>query len=306
MNLTLKQLNKFVNAFLLQNADAANQNELWMEATNQKQVKSLLSRANRSPKDPKAPKRGKSSYLYFCADNREKVKKSLGKDAKATNVTRELGVRWNKLKKDKKNVKKLNEYIKKADIDKERYKREKAAYTPPESTLKEKKKGPKRAQSAYLYFCSENRAVVKKELGNGVKATDVTKELGVRWNKLKSEGNISKFEDLAAKDKKRYLNAKNKEELDSNVEEEEELVEETPKKTVKKAPKKTVKKAPKKTVKKVKGKRNGYQIYCSRHRAQYKKDNPGVRPQDITRKISADWKRLSDEEKESYKLLPAN
>ena len=280
-----------------------------MESTNQKQVKSLLSRANRSPKDPNAPKRGKSSYLYFCADNREKVKKSLGKDAKATNVTRELGVCWNKLKNDKKKVKKLNEYIKKANIDKERYKREKAAYTPPESTLKEKKKGPKRAQSAYLYFCSEHRATVKKELGSGVKATDVTKELGVRWNKLKSEGDTSKFNELAAKDKQRYLNAKNKEDLDSKIEEEE-LVEEVPKTTTKKAPKKTTKKAPKKTTNKVKGKkkitkRNGYHVYCSRHRDQCKKDNPDVRPQDITRKISADWKRLSDEEKESYKLLPA-
>ena len=310
MNPTLKQLNKLVLAFLQENADAANQDELWMDSTTQKQVKNLLSRASRPPKDPNAPKRGKSSYLYFCADNRAQVKKSLGNDAKATDVTRELGVRWNKLKNDKKKEKKLSEYVKLAKADKERYQKEKAAYTPPANlSVPAAKKGPKRAKSAYLYFCSDNRAAVKADLGDGSKATDVTRELGARWNALKASNGTGKYVKLAEKDKKRYASEKSS--VRSSVtSEEDELVEEAPKeaskkKASKKAPKKKVKnsaskKAPKKAPKKATG-RNGYQVFCSEHRAKYKADNPGARAQDVTKKLSAAWKKLSKEEQSAYK-----
>jgi hypothetical protein len=298
MNPTLKQLNKLILAFLQENADAANQDELWMDSTNQKQVKNLLSRASRPPKDPNAPKRGKSSYLYFCADNRDQVKKSLGNDAKATDVTRELGVHWNKLKDDKKKEKKLNEYVKMAKADKERYQKEKAAYTPPANlSVQAVKKGPKRAKSAYLYFCSDNRAAVKADLGDGSKATDATRELGVRWNALKASNGTGKYDKLAVKDKKRYFSEKSSTQP-SVISEEDELVEEVPKKaSTKKAPKKKVKSS---ASKKATG-RNGYQVFCGEHRVEYKANNPGARAQDITKKLSAAWKKLSKEDQSTYK-----
>ena len=311
MNPTLKQLNKIVLAFLKENSDTANLEELWMDSDYQKQVKNLLARVNRPPKDPHAPKRGKSSYLFFCEDNRAKVKKDLGKDAKATDVTRKLGVLWNELKNDKKNQKKLKEYEDRAAVDKKRYEQEKAQYTPPEGLSSgggKKVTGPKRAKSAYLFFCSEFRSKVKKDLGDDSKATDVTRELGVRWNALKAKGETDKYDKLAQKDRERYQKEKS-----ASVEDE--LVEDTsvskkvaPKKggksasSKKVAPKKGGKSASssKKSARKSSGK-TGYQVFCSQNRPQYKKDNPNARAADITKKLSDAWKALSKKDQEGYK-----
>ena len=123
MNTLVKHINKMVGMFLQNNADAANQEELWMSPENQKQVKSVLTRANNKAvvKDPNAPKRAKSAYLFFCDDNRDKVKKQLGKDAKATDVTKQLGAEWNKLKAKNGTA----PYNKMAAKDQERYLKEK-------------------------------------------------------------------------------------------------------------------------------------------------------------------------------------
>ena len=75
--------------------------------------------------------------------------------------------------------------------------------------LKDKDK-PKRACSAYLYFCKSARATVKSDLGNGAKITEITQELGKRWRELKSsddaEESMTAYQELAAKDKERYQN----------------------------------------------------------------------------------------------------
>lgn len=314
MSPTLKQLNKFVQEFLHKNSDASNIDKLWMEADTQKRLKSLLVRTSKPPKDPNAPKRGKSSYLYFCEDNRKKVKSALGENTNATDVTRELGVRWNELKKDRKRAGKLREYVRLAQADKERYEKEKAAYVPPKNLYSKRvKKGPKRAKSAYLYFCSTNREEVKNALGKGVKATEVTKELGARWNALKAEGGTEEFDKLAEKDRKRYLQEKEEfQKCPVDDDEEDELVEESPKKVRKKnvpkkkvkktvSKKKAVKKAPKKT-----SRRNGYQVFCKENREQYKKDSPDANAKEITKQLSAAWKSLSKEEQEGYKNSPAS
>jgi hypothetical protein len=305
MNPTLKQLNKLVLAFLRDHADAANQEELWMDSDTQKQAKTLLSRVRKPLKDPNAPKRGKSSYLFFCQAERASVKESLGDDSKATNVTRELGVRWNKLKCNKKKVKQLNKYKKLAENDKKRYEVEKSAYTPPKefshTETKPKPTGPKRPKSAYLYFCQSERESVKESLGDDAQAKNVTRELGVRWRDLKANKDTAEFDKLADKDKKRYQDEK-VETLSNSVSEEDELVEEiSVKKRVKKAPKKKVKTSDsKKSTKKV-SHPNGYQVYCKEHRAQVKEDNPNVRAQDVTKKLSATWKSLSSDEQAVYK-----
>lgn len=323
MNTTLKQLNTFVQAFLHKNSNASNMDKLWMKESTQKQLKTLLVRASKPPKDPNAPKRGKSAYLYFCEDNRKKVMSELGKNVNATDVTRELGARWNELKKDKKRAGKLKEYERRALADKERYEKEKAAYVPPKHLYsKTVKKGPKRAKSAYLYFCSANRKEVKNALGKGVKATEVTKELGARWNTLKAEGGTEEFDKLAEKDRKRYSQEKEefqKRSDEDDDDEEGELVEESPKKVRKKnvpkkkvkktVSKKEVKKAPKKASKKASKKtsrRSGYQVFCKENREQYKKDSPDANAKEITKQLSAAWKSLSKEEQDRYKNSPAS
>ena len=101
---TIKQLNKFVVSFFETN-DSTTLTDKWLKNTTQQKIKSILTK--NTLKDPNAPKRGKSAYLFFCDMNRESVKVDLGNGVKATDVTRELGVRWNSLKKDKSRVKEL-------------------------------------------------------------------------------------------------------------------------------------------------------------------------------------------------------
>jgi len=61
---------------------------------------------------------------------------------------------------------------------------------------------PKRAKSAYIFFCSAMRAIVKEDMGDA-KATEVTKELGKRWRELDEDDKVQ-YQDLADKDKERY------------------------------------------------------------------------------------------------------
>lgn len=76
-------------------------------------------------KDPNAPKRPNSSYIIFCGDQREKVKKS-NPDMSATEITSKLGELWKALpEKDRK------KYADAADKDKSRYEKEMESYSPP-------------------------------------------------------------------------------------------------------------------------------------------------------------------------------
>jgi len=135
-NAQMKNINAYVEAFLTEHGDE-NLLELWKcdkiqqafdKVTNEKKSSEKKSSGK---KDPNKPKRGKSAYLFFCADHREKVKEELGDAAKATDVIAELGKRWNELKASTKasDKKKLEKYEKQARDDKERYEMEMAAYT---------------------------------------------------------------------------------------------------------------------------------------------------------------------------------
>jgi len=270
----VNKMNKLVLAFFVENTDADNFEELWMDTNVQKQVKTLCvskKSGGGRKKDPNAPKRGKSAYLFFCQTNRNTVKTDLGEASKATEVTAELGKRWNILKDSKKasDKKTLAGFVAEAAEAKIEYEAAKAEYVPQEEEddkpkrrggkKKSAKKGPKRPKSAYLFFCAEHRAGVKDGNPN-FKATEVTSELGRLWNELKADEDradeLTGFSDLAAEAKAEYLVAK-------EATEDEPKAPTKPKKAPaksKKAPakkaapkaKKGAKKAPKKAPKKVK------------------------------------------------------
>ena len=73
--------------------------------------------------------------------------------------------------------------------------------------VKDKDK-PKRAKSAYLYFCDEKRSDVKSELGEDTSATMVMTKLGQMWRDLKEQEDVEEllgpYQELAAADKERY------------------------------------------------------------------------------------------------------
>lgn len=71
------------------------------------------------------PVKSKSSYLHFCAEEREKIK-SDGLSLKNTEIITELGLRWSKLKES--DPERLAKYEAVAKQDKERYSDEKKAF----------------------------------------------------------------------------------------------------------------------------------------------------------------------------------
>ena len=76
----------------------------------------------REKKDSNAPKRALSPFLYYTLDRRPELKKEKP-ELSHKELLAEMGVEWNKLKEEEK-----KKYIQKADEDKKRYEREKAAY----------------------------------------------------------------------------------------------------------------------------------------------------------------------------------
>lgn len=177
-------------------------------------------------KDPNKPKKNKSSYLFFCEDKRAVVKEELGDEAKAVDVTTELGSRWKLLKESTKtsDKKAIEKYAKQATKDKERYEQEMAEYQAPSeeelgellATKKSAKKSsggkkdpnkPKNPRSAYIFFCSEKREQVKNE-NPDLKTTDVTSKLGELWRELKDDKDrsdeLANYNDMAEEDKIRY------------------------------------------------------------------------------------------------------
>lgn len=268
-------------------------------------------------KDENAPRKWKSSYIFFCSDKRESVKKS-NPDLSATEMTKKLGEMWRSLSDEKK--KKYEEMSKK---DKVRYESEMESYVPPEGVTVEKKKkkerdGPKRPMSAYLYFCKDEREKIKEEHPD-MKAKDVTSEMGARWKKL-TAAQKAPYEELQKADKERYENEKGTSEVSKDngrvarskapVKEAEKApakgkaapakAKETAKAPAKakEAPAKASKAAPAKAL--AKGQSEGYTIFANEQREELRSENPDWSDKKIEAEIQKRWKKLSDDDRAAY------
>ena len=220
--------------------------EAFSEEENQEKLKALLpKRATKTDgekkiKDPNKPTRGKSAYLYFCAEHREQAKEEILEEAEGEKVTvgvvtKKLAAWWDELKTDSSRKDEYDGFVAQANEDKERYKTQMEDYTEPtqeelKATVGEKKKrspakkkdssAPKKPKSAYIFFCSEWRETVRQELEEANEevpsSPEVTSELGVRWQDLKNSTNRKdlairkKYEEMAAEDKARYEGEKEK------------------------------------------------------------------------------------------------
>ena len=63
-------------------------------------------------------------------------------------------------------------------------------------------KRPKRPKTSYLYFCDEQRPIVKSQHPE-FKVGEIMKELGKMWKELSQDGK-TKYNELYEKDKARY------------------------------------------------------------------------------------------------------
>jgi hypothetical protein len=253
-------------------------------------------------KDPDAPKRGKSSYIYFCVEKRDEIKKA-NPDMSAKEIIKELGRVWREDVPDKDKAR----YTKLSDADKARYEEEMKDYTPPPGVdkvveKKSKRAGPKRALTSYIFFCKDQRAVLKDEKSK-LSTKELTAELGKRWREL-SEKDRKPYEKLATKDKDRYEKEKS-DWVDPEGDED------APKKKTKakKAPskKKTkAKKAPSKKKTKAKKapskprRKSGYIVYCQEIRPGLKEEHEDWTSQQVTKELGRTWSELSEQEQNEY------
>jgi hypothetical protein len=274
-------------------------------------------------KDPDKPKRGKTAYMLFCADERPNAKADLQRDpdggpvVKPTEVTSELGRRWNAFKDSARPVDKrrYQKYVDAAAVDKQRYDDEMADYVAPSDAELEllaankPKRGrkstkttdgdakPKRGKSSYLYFCAATRQTVKLANPDMI-GKEVTAELGRLWRELKvddeREDEYDEYQRLAAVDKQRY-----EDEMAA-------LAPGTPK-----APKakKAKTKAPSPVDDESDGdepvkqprKRAAYHCFCDDHLSKVTADNPDMTKAEVRKELTAMWKELTPEAKAAYK-----
>lgn len=337
-----QNMNAFIEAFITEHG-SEEMVAMWQSEEIQSEFMKLAKKCNTKKtgkKDPNKPKRGKSAYIFFCAENRPAVKTNLGDEAKATEVTAELGRLWSELKESTKSSdqKKLAQYEEQAKADKERYLTEIADYEPTsEEDLEEKPKGrgrgkkssgkkdpnkPKRGKSSYIFFCADHRAEVKTNLGDEAKNTEIIAELGRLWNDLKestkssNKKKLAKYEAQAKADKERYLNEmaeyepKSDEETtvqnSSDSEQGSEIqddVPESPKKEKKKKKEEPEEKEKKeKSPKKSSEKKTtGYSLFQKAFREDVKEENPDMKPAEITKLLAGMWKDLDKAEQQEWK-----
>lgn len=163
----------------------------------------------RKKKAKNSPKNASGPYIFFCKEEREKIKKELP-DLKSQEILKELGQRW-KLIKDTDKVKKYQEM---AEVDKERFKEEMKNYVPSEDNepkqkkqrAKKDKNAPKNPTTMYQLFCKDNRENLKKE---GLNPKEVTKKLSEMWKDFnkedkKNKKKVEKWNSVIEKDKKRF------------------------------------------------------------------------------------------------------
>ncbi len=123
---------------------------------------------------------------------------------KQMQVTRDEALaNYDRVEKEKAAVKEL-EVLKKEEAERAKEERKKER----EAKRKEKEAKaamPKKARSAYLFYCAENRKAVVDKADGKLPPAEVMKELGAKWKALSARGK-AKYEKMAAEDKVRYAN----------------------------------------------------------------------------------------------------
>ena len=255
-------------------------------------TESQKSTGGKKKKDPNAPKRGKSGYIHFCVDKRSKIKDN-NPDMSAKDIIKELGRVW----REDVTVKEKDKYNKLSNIDKQRYEKEMKDYTPPIdtgtiTTEKVKREGPKRGLTAYIFFCKNQRPIIKDNNPN-LSTKEITIQLGKEWKEL-SENEKSPYNKLAQDDKKRYENEKNHQSKSKSSTKQSKSKSSTKQSKSKSSTKQSKSKSSTK-----KGK-SAYIIFCQQERQKLKNENDELTGQEITKELARQWKELSPKQQSKF------
>ncbi|KAE9136699.1 hypothetical protein PF010_g1581 [Phytophthora fragariae] len=160
-------------------------------------------RKPRKKKDKNAPKRALSAFMFYSNDIRETVKKEMPELA-FLQISSEIGRRWKQISDEERRP-----YDELAAADKRRYQEEKEDYVPDpsfETTKGSRKKkdpnAPKRALSAYFFFCNEIRQEVRDENPNK-RITEIVTLLAERWRALPDKKRV-KYQKMNEEAKVKY------------------------------------------------------------------------------------------------------
>lgn len=169
-------INKHVINFLKSSGANDDMITQWKEKNNQSKLKTLVKKSKTS-----LPRRVVSKYLYFCQDERIKVKQeNPGMDIQK--ITCELGKRWKEFQVNPEPVR-MAKITALFEADKLRY--DTAKQECEKSEPKKKKKVP---NSAYMAFCTSERSKDQKI---------TMKQLGEKWAKVKeSPGDYEKYRSM--------------------------------------------------------------------------------------------------------------
>jgi hypothetical protein len=153
----------------------------------------------------KAPKRPLTAFIMYMSDNRDRIK-SQNPESTFGGLSKIGAVEWKSVKP---NIR--EKYEAAALRDKERYAKEMETYVPDPADKKKRKihkdpDAPKKPKSAYIFFVNSRLDKVRKTHPDW-KMTEVMTSMGTEWKAL-SDKDKKPFNDLAAKDKKRYLDEK--------------------------------------------------------------------------------------------------
>ncbi|KAE9258329.1 hypothetical protein PF002_g233 [Phytophthora fragariae] len=158
-------------------------------------------RKPRKKKDKNAPKRALSAFMFYSNDIRETVKKEMPELA-FLQISSEIGRRWKQISDEERRP-----YDELAAADKRRYQEEKEDYVPDpsfETTKGSRKKkdpnAPKRALSAYFFFCNEIRQEVRDE---NKRITEIATLLAERWRALPDKKRV-KYQKMNEEAKVKY------------------------------------------------------------------------------------------------------
>ena len=274
-----KNINDFVTTFLKTLKVDIDALDAWNSKDNQKKLTKLIDKGKKTRKDPTKPKRSKSSYLFFCQDQRINIDKNLT----ATQVTTELGKMWKELKGRSDSEAKLimDRYTMEAEQDKVRYQKEMGTYVPRDMTKKVKKdpNKPKRSKSSYIFFCSRHRDEIKEEFKDR-SSVSVVRELGKRWQELKinntTEGKkeMAELIQQASRDKLRFETEMKK--YDSPNDSGNDSGNDSS------------------------GKIGSFKVFAISMRSKFKVDFPNLKASQITAKMGKAWRELTDEEKQKW------
>ena len=292
-----KNINEFVTAFLKTLDVDVDVLDAWNNKDNQKKLTKLVDKGKKVRKDPTKPKRSKSSYLFFCQDNRKDMDSNLS----ATQVTTELGKMWKELKgrSDSEANLSMDRYTMEAEQDKVRYQKEMSTYVPRDMTKKVKKdpNKPKRSKSSYIFFCARHRAEIKEEFKGG-SSVSVVRELGKRWQDLKIDSSTEGKKEMAeliqqaSLDKLRFAtemekyNSSNDSSNDSGNDSSNDSSKDSSKDSSNDSSNKLSS--------------GDFKVFAVSMRSKFKVDFPTLKASQITAKMGKAWRELTDEEKQKW------